>query len=115
MGLEKTRDRFRSSFFSEGIRADVKNYCDSRKECQITQKVKTKNSVPVAPVVKHEWPCQVEKADLIGSIEVLKSKGDKCALWIVDQHTRWGETISMTNLKDKVTCETSISIFLRAG
>ncbi|GBM08403.1 hypothetical protein AVEN_108394-1 [Araneus ventricosus] len=109
MGLGKTREQFQNSFFSEGMRVDVK-YCDSGEECQITQTVKTSDNVPSTPVAEPELSGQVGKIDLVGLIDPLT-----CVLWIVDQHTRWGETTPLTSLKDQVTCEVSLSIFSKTG
>ncbi|GFY14291.1 hypothetical protein TNCV_1020561 [Trichonephila clavipes] len=39
--------------------------------------------------------------DLIGPIDPPSSKGHKCILCLVDQHTRWGEAMPVTNLSAK--------------
>ncbi|GFW98410.1 retrovirus-related Pol polyprotein from transposon opus [Trichonephila clavipes] len=46
MGPKKTIERIKYSFFWEGLRADVKKFCESCKECQLTRSLK-------------ELPCEV--------------------------------------------------------
>ncbi|GFX76389.1 CCHC-type domain-containing protein [Trichonephila clavipes] len=40
MGPKKTLERIKYSFFWEGLRADVKKFCESCKECQLTRSVR---------------------------------------------------------------------------
>ncbi|GFX46857.1 retrovirus-related Pol polyprotein from transposon opus [Trichonephila clavipes] len=51
--------------------------------------------------------------DLIGPIDPPSSKGHKYILCLVDQHTRWGEAVSLTSLSAKVTLEALLNIFSR--
>ncbi|GFV26978.1 hypothetical protein TNCV_689181 [Trichonephila clavipes] len=39
MGPKKTLERIKYSFFWEGLRANVKKFCESCKECQLTRSV----------------------------------------------------------------------------
>ncbi|GFX24966.1 hypothetical protein TNCV_1279021 [Trichonephila clavipes] len=43
MGPKKTLERIKYSFFWEGLRADVKKFCESCKECQLTRSVRIKD------------------------------------------------------------------------
>ncbi|XP_055936891.1 uncharacterized protein LOC129966488 [Argiope bruennichi] len=115
MGSRKTLERIKYSFFWEGMRTDVKKFCDSCKECQLTQIVKTSDRTPITPVVRPELPFQVVNVDLIGVIDPPSAKGHKYILCLVDQHTRWGEAIPLTSLNAKATCEALLSIFSRTG
>ncbi|GBL78832.1 hypothetical protein AVEN_48827-1 [Araneus ventricosus] len=71
--------------------------------------------MPSTLVAKPALSGQVEKVDPIDSIDPLRSKVNKCVLWIVDQHTRWDEATPLTSLKDKVTCEVSLSSISKTG
>ncbi|GFV18255.1 retrovirus-related Pol polyprotein from transposon opus [Trichonephila clavipes] len=73
-----------------GLRADVKKFCESCKECQLTRSVRIKDRPPITPVARPELPFQVVNMDLIGPIDPPSSKGHKYILCLVDQHTRWG-------------------------
>ncbi|GFV51487.1 hypothetical protein TNCV_2907901 [Trichonephila clavipes] len=46
MGPKKTLERIKYSFFWEGLRADVKKFCESCKECQLTRSSR---------VESHKW------------------------------------------------------------
>ncbi|GFT23645.1 uncharacterized protein K02A2.6 [Trichonephila clavipes] len=98
-----------------GLRADVKKFCESCKECQLTRSVRIKDRSPITPLARPELPFQVVNMDLIGPIDPPSSKGHKYILCLVDQHTRWGEVVPLTSLSAKVTCEALLSIFSRTG
>ncbi|GFT09854.1 retrovirus-related Pol polyprotein from transposon opus [Trichonephila clavipes] len=110
---KKTLERIEYSFFWEGLRADVKKFCESCTECQLTRSVRVKDRSPTTPVVRPELPFQVVNMDLIGPIDPPSSKGHKYILCLVDQHTRWDEAMPVTSLSAKVTCEALLNIFSR--
>ncbi|GFT48299.1 integrase_H2C2 domain-containing protein [Trichonephila clavipes] len=85
-----------------GLRADVKKFCESCKECQLTRSVRIKHRSPITPVARPELPFQVVNMDLIGPIDPPSSKGHKYILCLVDQHTRWGEAVPLTSLSAKL-------------
>ncbi|GFX16349.1 retrovirus-related Pol polyprotein from transposon opus [Trichonephila clavipes] len=102
MGPKKTLERIKYSFFWEGLRADVKKFCESCKECQITRSVRIKDRSSSTPVARPELPFEVGNMDLIGPIDPPSLKGHKYILRLVDQHTRWGEAVPLTSLSAKV-------------
>ncbi|GFY24537.1 retrovirus-related Pol polyprotein from transposon opus [Trichonephila clavipes] len=110
---KKTLERIKYSFFWEGLRADVKKFCESCKECQLTRTVRIKDRSPITPVVRPELPFKVVNMDLIGPIDTPSLKGHKYILCLVDQHTRWGEADLLTSLSAKVTREALLNIFSR--
>ncbi|GFV11755.1 retrovirus-related Pol polyprotein from transposon opus [Trichonephila clavipes] len=113
MGPKKTLERIKYSFFWEGLRADVKKFCESCKECQLTRSVRIKDRSPITPAARPELPFQVVNMDLIGPIDPPSSKGHKYILCLVDQHTRWGEAVPLYSLSAKETCEVLLNIFSR--
>ncbi|GFX18460.1 retrovirus-related Pol polyprotein from transposon opus [Trichonephila clavipes] len=113
MGPKKTLERIKYSFFWEGLRADVKEFCESCKECQLTRSVRIKDRSSSTPVARPELPFEVGNMDLIGPIDPPSLKGHKYILRLVDQHTRWGEAVPLTSLSAKVTCEAWLNIFSR--
>ncbi|GFY24324.1 retrovirus-related Pol polyprotein from transposon opus [Trichonephila clavipes] len=115
MGPKKTIERIKYSFFWEGLRADVKKFCESCEECQLTRSVRIKDRSPITPVARSELPFQVVNMDLIGPIDPPSSKGHTYILCLVDQHTRWGEARPVTSLSAKVTREALLKIFSRTG
>ncbi|GFW36628.1 retrovirus-related Pol polyprotein from transposon opus [Trichonephila clavipes] len=96
-----------------GLRADVKKFCESCKECQFTRSVRIKDRSSSTPVARPELPFEVGNMDLIGPIDPPSLKGHKYILCLVDQHTRWGEAVPLTSLSAKVTCEAWLNIFSR--
>ncbi|GFY28752.1 retrovirus-related Pol polyprotein from transposon opus [Trichonephila clavipes] len=64
----------------KGLRADVKKFCESRKECQLTRSVRIKDRSPITPVARPELPFQMVNMDLIGPIDPPSSKGHKYIL-----------------------------------
>ncbi|GFV18339.1 retrovirus-related Pol polyprotein from transposon opus [Trichonephila clavipes] len=102
VGPKKTLERIKYSFFWEGLRADVKKFCESCKECQLTRSVRIKDRSSSTPVARPELPFEVGNMDLIGPIDPPSLKGHKYILRLVDQHTRWGEAVPLTSLSAKV-------------
>ncbi|GFU95833.1 retrovirus-related Pol polyprotein from transposon opus [Trichonephila clavipes] len=94
-GPRRRLNEIKYSFFWEGLRADVKKFCESCKECQLTRSVRIKDRPPITPVARPELPFQVVNMDLIGPIDPPSSKGHKYILCLVDQHTRWGEAAAI--------------------
>ncbi|GFV79926.1 retrovirus-related Pol polyprotein from transposon opus [Trichonephila clavipes] len=115
MGPKKTLERIKYSFFWEGLSSDVKKFCESCKECQLTRSVRIKDRSPITPVARSELPFQVVNMDMIGPIDPPSSKGHTYILSLVDQHTRWGEARPVTSLSAKVTREALLKIFSRTG
>ncbi|GFR31459.1 uncharacterized protein TNCT_212611 [Trichonephila clavata] len=103
MGPKKTLERIKYSFFWEGLRADVKKFFESCKECQLTRSVRVNDRSPITLVARPELPFQVVNMDLIGPIDPPSSRGYKYILCLVDQHTRWGEAVPLNSLSAKVT------------
>ncbi|GFX23765.1 retrovirus-related Pol polyprotein from transposon opus [Trichonephila clavipes] len=113
MGPKKTLEQIKYSFFWEGLRADVKKFCESCKACQLTRSVRIKDRSSSTPVARPELPFEVGNMDVIGPIDPPNLKGHKYILRLVDQHTRWGEAVPLTSLSAKVTCEAWLNIFSR--
>ncbi|GFW57665.1 retrovirus-related Pol polyprotein from transposon opus [Trichonephila clavipes] len=115
MGPKKTLERIKYSLFWEGLSSNVKKFCESCKECQLTRSVRIKDRSPITPVARSELPFQVVNMDLIGPIDPPSSKGHTYILCLDDQHTRWGEARPVTSLSAKVTREALLKIFSRTG
>ncbi|GFY33147.1 tyrosine-protein phosphatase Lar-like [Trichonephila clavipes] len=113
MGPKKTLERIEYSFFWESLSSNVKKFCESCKECQLTRSVRIKDRSSSTPVARPELPFEVGNMDLIGPIDPPSSKGHTYILCLVDQHTRRGEAMLVTSLRAKVTCEALLSIFSR--
>ncbi|GFV16237.1 retrovirus-related Pol polyprotein from transposon opus [Trichonephila clavipes] len=71
MTLERIKYSF---FFGRVTRANVKKFCESCKECQLTRSVGIKDRSPITPVARPELPFQVVNMDLIGPIDPPSSR-----------------------------------------
>ncbi|KFM64385.1 hypothetical protein X975_19996, partial [Stegodyphus mimosarum] len=49
MGVKKTVERIRYSFYWKGLRLDVQKFCEACKECQLTRPIKTVDRTPITP------------------------------------------------------------------
>ncbi|GFT92884.1 retrovirus-related Pol polyprotein from transposon opus [Trichonephila clavipes] len=115
MGPKKTLERIKYSLFWKGLSSDVKKFCESCKECQLTRSVRIKDRSSSTPVARPELPFQVVNMDLIGPIDPPSSKGHTYILCLVDQHTRWGEARPVTSLSAKVGRVRNRCLHLAAG
>ncbi|GFV56776.1 CCHC-type domain-containing protein [Trichonephila clavipes] len=52
MGPKKTLERIKYSLFWEGLSSNVKKFCESCKECQLTRSVRIKDRSPITPVAR---------------------------------------------------------------
>ncbi|GFU78732.1 retrovirus-related Pol polyprotein from transposon opus [Trichonephila clavipes] len=84
-----------------GLSFNVKKFCESCKECQLTRSVRIKDRSSITPVARSELLFQVVNMDLIGPIDPSSSKGHTYILCLVDQHTSWGEARPVTSLSAK--------------
>ncbi|GFT34515.1 retrovirus-related Pol polyprotein from transposon opus [Trichonephila clavipes] len=84
-----------------GLRIDVKKFCETCNECQLTRSVRIKDRSPITPVARPKLLFQVVKMDMIGPTDPPSSKEEKYILCLVDLHTRWGEAVSLTSLSAK--------------
>ena len=69
----------------------------------------------IAPVTRTSLPFQVLNVDLIGQFLTPSFKESRCILFMVDQHTRWAEEVSLTSLITQAICDVLLSIFIRVG
>ncbi|GFT48792.1 integrase_H2C2 domain-containing protein [Trichonephila clavipes] len=59
MGPKKTLERIKYSLFWEGLSSNVKKFCESCKECQLTRSVRIKDRSSSTPVARPELPFEV--------------------------------------------------------
>lgn len=115
LGFRKTLERIKYSFYWPTIRNEVKEYCETCKECQLRRPQTRRDQIPIEAVRRPPLPFQVVNVDLIGPIEPPSSKGHKWILVLVDQHSRWPECVCLTSLTAKSTCDALLEIFQRTG
>ncbi|GBN35789.1 hypothetical protein AVEN_79540-1 [Araneus ventricosus] len=93
MGMRKTKERIRYSFYWPGLSQDVEIFCKTCKECQLRSPEKKTDRIPITPVSRPDLPFQVINVDIIGPIEPPSARKYKYVLCLMDQHSRWPEAV----------------------
>lgn len=115
MGVRKTSERIRYSFYWPSMSHDIKEFCKSCENCQLRSPDKVSDRAPITPVLRPELPFEVVNVDVIGPIEPSSGRGHKYVLTIIDQHSRWPEAVPMRSLTAKSACEALLQVFSRTG
>ena len=110
LGLTKTKQRIKYSFWWPGINEEIKEYIKSCEECQLRRIKKATDRVPIEPLARPQYPFQVINIDVI-SMDPPSSSGHKYVLVIVDYATRWIEAIPLKTLTAKETVNALIKLF----
>ncbi|GBM57634.1 Gypsy retrotransposon integrase-like protein 1 [Araneus ventricosus] len=115
MGVKKTKERIRYSFYWPMMSREIAEYCKSCKECQLRSHEKMIDKIPITPVLRPELPFECVNVDIIGPIEPPSARRHKYVLCLIDQHSRWPEAIPLRSLTAKSTCDALLEIFMRTG
>ncbi|GBM57954.1 Retrovirus-related Pol polyprotein from transposon 17.6 [Araneus ventricosus] len=115
MGVKKTKERIRYSFYWPMMSREIAEYCKSCKECQLRSPEKMIDKIPITPVLRPELPFECVNVDIIGPIEPPSARRHKYVLCLIDQHSRWPEAIPLRSLTAKSTCDALLEIFMRTG
>jgi hypothetical protein len=59
MGMKKTLQRIKYSFFWEGLRSEVARFCSTCKECQLTRPVRKSGRASITPVTRPQSSFQL--------------------------------------------------------
>ncbi|GBN65434.1 hypothetical protein AVEN_171142-1 [Araneus ventricosus] len=115
MGVKKTKERIRYSFYWPMMSREIAEYCKSCKECQLRSPEKMIDKIPITPVLRPELPFECVNVDINGPIEPPSARRHKYVLCLIDQHSRWPEAIPLRSLTAKSTCDALLEIFMRTG
>ncbi|GBN37248.1 Gypsy retrotransposon integrase-like protein 1 [Araneus ventricosus] len=115
LGEQKTKQRIKYSFFWPEIKKDVKEFCQSCRQCQVRRAITYRDRIPIQPIVRPENPFEVWSVDCIGPLEPPSRRGHKFVICAVDICTRWAETIPVRNITAKTTCNVLLKIFTATG
>lgn len=88
MGVRKTKERIRFSFFWPNMTSDISDFVQSCMGCQLRRNDRVSDRAPITPVTRPDNPFEVVNVDLIGPIEPPSSRGHKYILCLVDQMSR---------------------------
>ncbi|GBN00767.1 Pro-Pol polyprotein [Araneus ventricosus] len=115
LGEQKTKQRIKYSFFWPEIKKDVKEFCQSCRQCQVRRAITYRDRIPIQPIVRPENPFEVWSVDCIGPLEPPSRRGHKFVICAVDVCTRWAEAIPVRNITAKTTCDVLLKIFTATG
>ncbi|KAL3865773.1 hypothetical protein ACJMK2_043128 [Sinanodonta woodiana] len=114
LGLEKTKEMILESFFWPGVFSDVKKYCISCHECQMTAKRTAGEKAPmVCPPVITELFSKIAM-DIVGPLARTKS-GHKYILTVVNDATRYTEAFPLKDIEATSVARALVELFSRVG
>jgi len=116
LGVRKTMDRIRLSFWWIGIKAQVADYVATCSECQLKSRLRTTDRVPITPIPRAELPFQMMNMDCIGPIEPPGGPQKyRYCLCIQDSFSRWPSVFMLRSITAKATCQALIELFATTG
>ena len=114
LGYEKSFERIRCNFYWPCMKAEIKDYCASCKDCQLRKKRMVFDNVPIEPVIRAGSPFQTMHFNFAGPLGV-KSNGFDYCLVVVDSFSKWIDLVPLKNLTAKSTCEGLLQVFARTS
>ncbi|XP_077148857.1 uncharacterized protein LOC143809698 [Ranitomeya variabilis] len=113
LGVQKTTERISHCFVWPGIHSDVRNYCESCPECQISAP-KTRFCSPLVPLPIIGVPFERIGMDLVGPLP-RSARGHQHILVIMDYATRYPEAVPLRNTATKTIAKELVQVFSRVG
>ncbi|XP_068246894.1 uncharacterized protein [Palaemon carinicauda] len=115
LGITKTFDRVRKNFYWKGLKRDVKKYCKTCHQCQISGKPNMViPKAPLSPIPSLGEPFEHVVIDVMGPLPRSKV-GSEYVLTIIDRLTRYPEAIPLKSQKARVIAKHLINYFSRFG
>lgn len=115
LGIRKTLDRVKRSFYWPSVRRDVTDWCRS---CDICQKVGKPNQMmkqaPLAPIPKFDEPFTRVMIDVVGPLPRTSNRNEYI-LTIMDMATRFPEAIPLRSVKAPIIAKELVKFFTRFG
>nr|XP_006012602.1 PREDICTED: uncharacterized protein LOC102366250 [Latimeria chalumnae] len=113
LGIEKILDRILRCFYWPGIYEEVRRYCTSCPECQLTGP-QPHFKAPLIPLPIIDIPFKRIAMDLVGPLEK-SSRGHEYILVILDYATQYPEAIPLRNMTSKIIANELVKVFSRVG
>ncbi|XP_041440518.1 uncharacterized protein LOC121400717 [Xenopus laevis] len=113
LGVEKTIERVLQRFFWPGVYKNIRDYCASCPECQISSPLPHFRS-PLVPLPIIETPFERIAMDLVGPL-VKSARGHQHILVIMDYATRYPEAVPLRNTCAKTIAKELVQVFSRVG
>uniref|UniRef100_A0A3B3HIN5 Gypsy retrotransposon integrase-like protein 1 n=3 Tax=Oryzias latipes TaxID=8090 RepID=A0A3B3HIN5_ORYLA len=113
LGQQKTYMRLGSRFFWPTMFKDVKQYCSTCPDCQVTSHIKVRQA-PLHPLPVIGTPFRRIAMDVVGPLEK-SSSGYKYILVICDYATRFPEAFPLRSIKTPKIISALVQLFSRVG
>ncbi|GFV27309.1 transposon Ty3-I Gag-Pol polyprotein [Trichonephila clavipes] len=94
---------------------EIAEFVQTSKGCQLRKPEEIGDRAPIIPIVSPELPFEIVNIDVIGPIQPPSGRGHKYVLCMMDQHTRWPETVLLRSLTTKTPCHSLLQIFSSTG
>ena len=102
LGIRKTSQRIRLSFWWRGLKEDVQKYVSSCHSCQLRRRLKATDRVPITPIPRATRPFEMVVIDVIGPIDPPAGPQKfNYVLCIVDSFSRFSSAYLLKDLTDK--------------
>ena len=102
LGIRKTSERIKLSFWWNGIKDDVQKFVASCHSCQLRRRLKSSDRVPITPITRASRPFEIIVMDVIGPIEPPAGPQKfKYVLCIVDSFSRFPSAYLLKDLTAK--------------
>jgi len=116
LGIRKTSERIKLSFWWNGIKDDVQKFVTSCHSCQLRRRLRSSDRVPITPITRASRPFEMVVMDVIGPIEPPAGPQKfKYVLCIVDSFSRFPSAYLLKDLTAKSACQALLEFFSWAG
>ena len=113
LGYEKTLQRIMDRFYWPGIRAEVRRWCASCRECQLVNAPAVPKA-PLCPLPLVELPFDRIGMDIIGPFERC-AQGYRFVLVLIDYATRYPEAIPLRTISATSVAQALFTVISRVG
>lgn len=110
LGVDKTLDKVRQSFYWPAISDDVRRYVKSCDSCTARKLSKKKNRAPLGQYLVGE-PMERVSIDILGPLPISKA-GNRYILVMADCFTKWTECVPVPNQEAKTIAEAFVNNFV---
>ena len=83
LGIRRTSERIRLSFWWNGIKEDVRKLVSSCHSCQLRHRLRASDRVPITPISRATRPLEMIVIDVIGPIEPATSRSSEVQICIM--------------------------------
>lgn len=110
LGVDKTLDKVRQSFYWPAVSEDVRRYVKSCDSCTARKLSRNRNRAPLGQYLVGE-PMERVSIDILGPLPLSKA-GNKYILVMTDCFTKWTESVAIPNQEARTVAEAFVSNFV---